>query len=71
MKKVLNRLRQHKLYVKLKKCDFSVKQVEFLRFIVSTTGIFIDPSRVETIKDWPTLKSVSEVQMFLGFANFY
>ena len=71
MKEVLERLRQHKLFVKLKKCEFSVKQVEFLGFIVGTNKISIDPSRVETIKDWPIPKSVNEIQMFLGFANFY
>jgi hypothetical protein len=26
---------------------------------------------ISTIKDWPTLKSVREVQVLLGFTNFY
>jgi transposase InsO family protein len=71
VKEVLDRLRQHKLYAKLKKCEFGVKNVEFLGFIVSTTGIAMDPERISTIRDWPVPKSVKDLQVFLGFSNFY
>ena len=50
---VLERLRQWKLFISLKKCEFFVKQVEFLGFIVGTRGITMDPSQVEAIQTWP------------------
>ena len=68
---VLRRLRKFQLFVNLKKCAFSVKQIEFLGFIVSTQGVQMDPSRVEAIKDWPIPKTYRDIQVFLGFANFY
>lgn len=68
---VLERLRRHGLYVKLDKCAFHVEQVEFLGFLVSSAGITMDPRRVDTIMSWPVPKSFREIQVFLGFANFY
>ena len=71
VKMVLERLRKHGLYANLKKCQFETSLVEFLGFIVDTDGIKMDPSRVSAIKDWPAPSSVRELQVFLGFANFY
>ena len=71
VRKVLTRLRQHQLFVNLDKCDFNTEQLEFLGFIVSTKGISMDPERVASIKDWPRPKTHRDVQVFLGFANFY
>jgi transposase InsO family protein len=42
-----------------------------LGFIVRTDGVTMDPSRVEAITKWPTPASFNDVQIFLGFANFY
>ena len=71
VKEVLERLRQFQLYASLKKCQFFTGQVEFLGFIVTTEGVAMDQERVATIKEWPKPKSYREVQVFLGFANFY
>jgi hypothetical protein len=68
---VLERLREKGLYAKPSKCVFSTKEVEFLGFIVNTEGVVMEPSRIETIRDWPVPTSFREVQVFLGFANFY
>jgi hypothetical protein len=71
VKQVLERLRAYGLYVKLSKCAFGVEQVEFLGYVISANGVAMELSRVETIKDWPIPRSYYEVQVFLGFANFY
>jgi hypothetical protein len=65
------RLRKHKLYAKRSKSESCVNQVAFLRFIVTTEGIEPDPAKVDTVAKWPTPKSFREIQVFLGFANFY
>ena len=31
----------------------------------------MDPAKVETVKEWPTPKGVKDIQVFIGFANFY
>ena len=71
VKEVLQRLRQFQLYANRKKYEFFTTRVEYLGFIVSTAGVEMDARRVETIRDWPTPKTYREVQVFLGFANFY
>ena len=43
----------------------------FVGFLVSTSGIGMDPAKVAAIMDWPSPKNLKEVQSFLGFANFY
>lgn len=68
---VLDRLREYKLYAKRSKCTFHTTEVEFLGFIVSSSGISMDPSRVQTIKEWPEPECIFDVQQFVGFANFY
>ena len=40
-------------------------------YIVTTTGLAIDPKKVEAILEWSVPTNVKEVQSFLGFANFY
>ena len=71
VKEVLRRLRKHDLYANLKKCEFFAPAVEYLGFIISSDGISMDPRRVETVRDWPALQSFRDIQVFLGFANFY
>ncbi|SPC63495.1 uncharacterized protein UHOD_11281 [Ustilago sp. UG-2017b] len=68
---VLARLRQAGLYAKAEKCQFSTSQTEFLGFVVSDQGVSMDPSKTEVITNWPVPKLVHDVQVFLGFCNFY
>jgi hypothetical protein len=56
IKIVIERLRKYKLYTKLSKCFFNVKEVEFLGFIVSSIGVKPDPNKILTIKKWPKPK---------------
>lgn len=71
LRAVLARLKKHALYANRKKCQFFATEVEFLGFIVSTEGVSMDPRRVATIAEWKAPASYHEVQVFLGFANFY
>lgn len=68
---MLKRLRKYSLYIKLLKCEFRVNEVAFLGYRVGVAGVLMDPSRVQAIQDWPTPKSFRDIQVFLGFANFY
>jgi hypothetical protein len=69
--KVLQKLREASLFLEIKKCSFSVKRVKYLGLILTTDGLKMDPSKVATIRDWGILRTVKDVQSFLGFANFY
>jgi hypothetical protein len=71
VQQVLKRLKQYKLYANLKKCIFSAKEVEFLGFIISACGVSVDPTWIATIVKWLEPQTFTQVQQFLGFANFY
>ena len=68
---VLERLREAGLCLKPSKCQFHVQEVAFLGFIVGPNGIQMDPFKVEAITTWPVPKSVHDIRVFLGLANFY
>lgn len=71
VRSVLQRLKDADLQVKLEKCQFHVQTVEFLGYIISPEGISMDPAKIDAIVSWPAPKSVRDIQVFLGFANFY
>lgn len=71
VKQMLERLRKFQLYTSLKKCQFYTTQVKFLGFVISTKRVAMNAEKVAIIKDWPKLKTYQDVQVFLGFANFY
>jgi hypothetical protein len=58
---VLQTLRDHKLYAKLSKCEFWLKQVAFLGYVVSKGGISVDPSKVQEVLSWKAPMSVSDI----------
>ena len=68
---ILKRLRQFQLFVNLKKCQFDIKKIEFLKFIVFTDEIRMNSKRVRTINEWFKSKIYKEIQVFLNFVNFY
>ncbi len=68
---VLEQLRKHSHYANLKKCRFYENEVRFLGFVVSAQGIRMEEERIVTVKAWPEPQSVRDIQVFLGFANFY
>jgi len=68
---VLQRLREHKLYAKFSKCDFWLKEIQFLGHIISEAGISVDPSKIQDVLNWKTPESVSEIRSFLGLAGYY
>ncbi|KAA3483601.1 DNA/RNA polymerases superfamily protein [Gossypium australe] len=61
MRIVLQTLREKKLYAKFSKCEFWLREVSFLRHILSASGILVDPGKISAILDWKPPKNVSEV----------
>ncbi|WVZ89418.1 hypothetical protein U9M48_035830 [Paspalum notatum var. saurae] len=57
---VLQKLREHKLYAKLSKCEFWLDKVPFLGHIVSKGGIMVDPNKISSVMDWKEPEVVKE-----------
>ena len=71
LKIVLQTLREKKIYAKLSKCEFWLKEVSFLGHIVSSEGIRVDPTKIEGVVKWKPPRNVTEVRSFLGLAGYY
>ena len=71
LKIVLQTLREKKLYAKLSKCDFWLKEVSFLGHVMSVEGIRVDLTKIEAVVNCKPPRSVTEVRSFLGLAGYY
>nr|GEZ57480.1 putative reverse transcriptase domain-containing protein [Tanacetum cinerariifolium] len=71
LKLILELLKKEELYVKFSKCKFWISKVEFLRHVIYSKGIHVDPTKIESIKDWASPKSPTEIRQFLGLADYY
>jgi len=71
VKEVLGRLQENGLAVSPEKCVWKTQEVKFLGYVIGRDGIKMAKEKVETVLEWRTPKSLTEVQSFLGFANFY
>ena len=68
---VLQTLREHKLYAKMSKCEFWMKEVKFLGHVELEQGVAVDPAKIEAVMKWEPPKNVTEVRSFLGLAGYY
>jgi len=68
---VLETLMAYDLYLKPKKCTFRQTCIEYLGLLISEGQISMDPVKVGGITQWPTPARLHDVQVFLGFCNFY
>ncbi|GJZ33717.1 putative reverse transcriptase domain-containing protein, partial [Tanacetum coccineum] len=71
LKTILNLLRSEKLYAKFLKCDFWLDSVQFLGHVIDSSGVHVDPAKIEAIKNWAAPTTPTEVRQFLGLAGYY
>ena len=71
MKRVLDRMKEEDLHLKLAKCAFDQTEVEYLGLIVKNGEILMDPTKLKAVEQWEPPKSVKVVRLFIGFCNFY
>ncbi|GJR00098.1 putative reverse transcriptase domain-containing protein [Tanacetum coccineum] len=69
LKLILELLKKEELYAKFSKCEFWIPKVQFLGHVIDSQGIHVDPAKIESIKDWASPKSPTEIRQFLGLAG--
>nr|GEY78760.1 putative reverse transcriptase domain-containing protein [Tanacetum cinerariifolium] len=71
LKAILELLKEERLYAKFSKCEFWISKVQFLGHVIDSRGIHVDPAKIESIKDWASSKTPTEICQFLGLAGYY
>ena len=71
VKEILKHFCKASLYAKAEKCKFHSKSVEYLRYILSSSGLTMSNDKVKIIQDRLEFKKVKDIRSFLDFANFY
>jgi len=71
IRRVLQVLQEHKLFLHPEKCEFCKERIEYLGLVISENKVSMDPVKVAGVQEWPTLENKTDVQAFLGFVNFY
>ena len=68
---LFDQLEENGLVVKAEKCFLGVPEIDFLGHWVSKDGILPLPSKVKAISNFPTPKTVTSLEQFVGMVNFY
>jgi Reverse transcriptase (RNA-dependent DNA polymerase) len=71
VREVLDIIQTHNLYLKPEKCDWIQKEVEYLGHIISYSQIRMDHAKTQAIDKWKIPWTKKELQLFLGFTNYY
>jgi len=71
VRRVLRVLKENKLFLCPEKCEFYKQWIEYLGLVISENEISMNPVKVAEVREWPTPENKTDVQVFLGFVNFY
>ena len=71
LEEIFERLRQAGLKLKLQKCNFFKKHIQYLGHLISDEGIQPLPEKLESIRKMPTPESAKQVKQFLGLVGYY
>ena len=71
LRRVLQRLRDSNLKIKLSKCNFLKKEIKYLGHAICKDGVQVNPNKIMAVKDFPTPTSKKAIMQFLGLSVFF
>ncbi|GKF02408.1 putative reverse transcriptase domain-containing protein, partial [Tanacetum coccineum] len=71
LKTILELLKKEELYAKFSKCEFWINTVKFIGHVIDSSGIHVDPAKIEAVKNWASPTTPSEIRQFLGLVGYY
>ncbi|GKD83106.1 putative reverse transcriptase domain-containing protein, partial [Tanacetum coccineum] len=71
LKLILELLKKEHLYAKFSKCEFWIPKVQFLGHVIDSQGIYVDSTKIKSIKDWASPKTATEIRQFLSLVGYY
>lgn len=67
----LEKLREHQLYLNLKKCEFGQPKLSYLGHEISADGVAVEPEKIQAMLDSPVPKNIKGLRGFLGLTGYY
>ncbi len=71
VKKMLDKLREVDLQINIDKCKFKIQKISFLELLIFINDLRMNFQKVDVIRSWEVLRSLTHVQIFIDFCNFY
>nr|GFA31850.1 putative reverse transcriptase domain-containing protein [Tanacetum cinerariifolium] len=71
LRQILKLLKKEELYAKFSKYEFWIPKVQFLGHVIDSQSSHVDPAKIESVKDWASPKSPTEIRQFLGLTGYY
>ncbi len=71
VKEVLNKLREVDLQINIDKCEFKIQKISFLELLIFINDLRMNSWKVDVIRSWKVSRSLTHVQIFIDFCNFY
>ena len=71
VKEVLNKLCEVNLQINIDKCEFKIQKISFLKLLIFINDLQMNSRKVNVIRSWKVLWSLTHVQIFIDFCNFY
>jgi len=68
---LIERLRKANLKLQSDKCEFLKNEVTYLGHIISKDRVKPDPKKLETVRQFPRLKTPKNIEQFLGLTGYY
>ncbi len=71
VKKMLNKLHEVDLQINIDKCKFKIQKISFLKLLIFINDLRMNSQKVDVIQSWKVFQSLTHVQIFIDFCNFY
>ena len=64
---ILQKLREHQLFIKMLKCFWGRKETEYLEVIVGNGTLRRAPDKISSVRDWPLPKTQKQIKSFVQY----
>ncbi|EFP10573.1 hypothetical protein CRE_23798 [Caenorhabditis remanei] len=71
IKELLENVVKNGLKLKLKKCVFARKELEFLGYVIGRDGLKPNPKKTEAIQNFPVPTNATAVRSFIGMIGYF
>jgi len=68
---ILTIMEEQSIFSKEEKCEFGLKKIIYLRNMIGVEGVKVHREKIQTILDWPTPRSLTDLLGFFGICCYY